>query len=464
MIDLRSHNMTSPKFQVGRRSFLCSAAGSVALGTTGWGRSCAAVPDDPAELLGASSDGILDSMRKALDEKIVDAWYPRCLDQERGGFHQEYDRSWDLGADQRRSLIYQARMTWTPAFLAMRNNESRTEELKSYARHGIDFLAGTLWDQESGGFREQTTPDGDIVPSLMPIRNLYAQAFGIYACATAFESTEDPRAFRLAVNAFEHVERSARDPEYGGYFEHWTPEGEAVKTTPEGPGGLSMVGRFGRKSMNAHIHLLEAYTALYRVVDNKTVQERLFETFRLVRDAIVAPSGALVMFADRRWRPEETHSSFGHELEIVYLLDVATELLGLEGEELTKTQSAMSRLVRHSLEWGLDDQHGGFYNEGPTATRPDNRRKVWWVQAEAWNGLLTGVRRLEELRPACATAFLTAWHFFETSMLDDEFGGCYSEVEESGKMIPGKTDKANAWKTAYHVTRGLAHSIDSLSE
>lgn len=402
-------------------------------------------------------------MRNALDSKIVDAWYPRCLDEHRGGFHQEYDRAWDLGRDAQRTLIYQARMTWTPAFLSLREeDDARRDALSKYALHGLDFLINTLGDERNGGFRERTASNGEELSNVFPLRNLYGQSFGIYASATAYEATGDARALQTAIDAFSHVEESAHDPKHGGYFEHWTPEGRVLMVAPDDPRTVSAVGRIGRKSMNSHIHLLEALTALDRVADDPLVRERLYETFRLVRDVIVAPSGALVMFADPSWTPEETLSSFGHELETAYLLDETAELMQLAGEELELTHSAMRRLIRHSLEWGCDDQYGGFYNEGPVASRPSNREKVWWVQAEAWNGLLTGIRRFEDLRPACLPAFLATWRFFEASMLDPAYGGCYSEVEESGELIPGRTAKANEWKTAYHVARGLAHAVDSL--
>ena len=48
---------------------------------------------------------------------------------------------------------------------------------------------------------------------------------------------------------------------------------------------------YGFKSMNVHIHLLEALAELHRVDPEPLVQERLQETLAIVRDRIAVEPG-----------------------------------------------------------------------------------------------------------------------------------------------------------------------------
>ena len=142
-----------------------------------------------------------------------------------------------------------------------------------------------------------------------------------------------------------------------------------------------VIGRVGHKSMNATSIFSKRSRQLRRVWDAPLLTKRLEETFLIVRDKIVMPGGHLNMFADRDFTPIDEQSSFGHELEIAYLLAEADELL--HGHVSDKTAQVAKQLVDHSLKWGWDDEGGGFYYEGPPTGLPDNRNKSWWVLPEA---------------------------------------------------------------------------------
>ena len=218
-----------------------------------------------------------------------------------------------------------------------------------------------------------------------------------------------------------------------------------------------MIGQVGYKSMNAHIHLLEALTALRRVWDDARLTARLQEVFEIVRDKIVLPGGHLNMFAARDFKPHDERSSFGHQLEIAYLLEEAAELLPGQDAEATRRKSLLT--VDHALRWGWDKEHGGFYDEGPptgAATRTD---KVWWVQVEALNGLLTAAH-LAPQNGEYFRRFTETWAFFRRHMIDDRYGDCYETVAPDGQ--PLRVNKATPWKAAYHVTRALLFTVDTL--
>jgi mannobiose 2-epimerase len=163
------------------------------------------------------------------------------------------------------------------------------------------------------------------------------------------------------------------------------------------------------------------------------------------------------MFCSRDFTPRDERSSFGHELEIVYLLHEAAEILNRNDGATTAETSR--HLVDHSLRWGWDEVNGGFYDEGPPAGEPERKNKVWWVQPEGMNGLLTA-SRLFPSQDIYRRRFGETWAFFRDHMVDGRHGGCFDTVDPAGK--PLKRQKASPWKTAYHVTRAMLHASEDL--
>ena len=401
-------------------------------------------------------------IEQILLEKILAAWYPRCLDNEHRGFHENFAEDWTRGRTKSKFLVFQARMTWVPAAVTLAYPQHRKQYVE-YVGHGLRFLAGSLWDAANGGFVDRTDAAGKPDRQRMPWKQMYSLAFGIYAAAGAYEATGDDKTLDLAKAAFRWIDRHAHDPEHGGYFEHLTAEGQPVAMDiPSEPlgRGLPLIGHVGHKSMNAHIHVLEALIALRRVWDDAHLTERLDEVFQIVRDKIAMPGGHLAMFCSRDFTPVDERSSFGHELETAYLLLEAIEVLDRDDDQ--KTRRKALELVDHSLRWGWDQANGGFYDEGPPTGPPTRRSKVWWVQPEGMNGLLTAARIAGDDASQYEKAFAWIWQFFRDHMVDHKHGGCFDSVSPEGNPLPGRRHKATPWKTAYHVTRAMLLAIRRL--
>jgi mannobiose 2-epimerase len=410
--------------------------------------------------VGATDRGRLaDEIEGVMWDQVLAAWYPRCLDAERGGFHENFSQDWTRGPTDSKFLVYQGRQTWVAAAVALADPQRRERYLQ-YARHGLRFLADKMWDAQRGGFFDCTDAVGQPIPDAMPWKQLYSYSFGIYAAAAVSEATGDRDALKLGQSAFEWLDEHAHDAQHGGYFEHVTAAGRPVAMdVPQEPlgRGLPVIGQVGYKSMNAHIHLLEALTALRRVWNDARLTARLQEVFEIVRDKIVLPGGHLNMFAARDFKPHDERSSFGHQLEIAYLLEEAAEVLHRADAEVTRRKALET--VDHALRWGWDKDHGGFYDEGPPTGAPTRTDKVWWVQVEGLNGLLTATR-LAPQNSEYYQRFTQTWAFFRDHMIDHRYGDCYETVAPDGK--PLRANKATPWKAAYHVTRALLFAIHEL--
>ena len=93
-------------------------------------------------------------------------------------------------------------------------------------------------------------------------------------------------------------------------------------------------------------------------------------------------------------------------------------------------------LIDHALEWGWDDEHGGFYDKGESfAGEAFDRKKVWWTAAEGLNALLLMHIRYADNTDRYWKAFLKQWDFIEKHLLDPIHGGWYAETTREGKLM-----------------------------
>jgi cellobiose epimerase len=414
-------------------------------------------------------DPEVEQLRQKIDanlrEELTKHWYPAAIDRDLGGFHQNFARDWSPMPDDNRFLVYQSRMTWTAAAFAHYSPAHRDEYAK-YARYGIEYLDRVMRDTEHGGFHYVLDPRGKVDPKLGTEKHVYATSFVLYAASEVREVTHDDLALKVARDAFEWLEKTAHDSEHGGYFEAITREGKPIlkwdESKPIGSRADRMGVYYGFKSMNSHIHLLEALAAFYRVEKTPTVEARLKEVLAIVRDKIAAEPGALNLYLTRDWRPAPAHDSFGHDVETAYLLVEAAEALGIPDDEATLRVAR--RLVDHALDFGWDEVHGGFFDKGDVFNgRAYDTTKIWWTQAEGLNALLLLHKKFGNKTDRYGKAFRKQWAFIEAHQLDPVHGGWLGETTREGKLL-GNGQKASQWKANYHTGRALMNVATALGK
>lgn len=408
-------------------------------------------------------------LRDDLDRHVVSMWFPRAVDPAGRGFVQNFDDDWTPRDDGVRSLVYQSRLTWLAA-RASQALPQRAEELVEHSNRGLRFLRDVLWDAERGGFFWAVGPDDRPTTERGDEKHVYGIAFGIYAASTNYAVTRNPEALALARDAFDWLEAHAHDAEHGGYHEalaaDGTPRVELVLRPATALGSETLTDaigtRYGLKSMNSHIHLLEAFTALYAAQPDEAVRRRLEEVYAIVRDRIVVPEvGCQNMFFTRAWQAIPGHDSFGHDVETGFLLLEAAEVLGLHDD--ARTHAAARRLIDHALDFGWDREHGGFLGDGPVFGPAEPTDKTWWVQAEGLNALLLMHRLHGGETRRYWDAFERQWAFIRDHQVDARHGGWRKRVAADGSPIPGLV-KSDAWTEGYHQGRALMHAAAWLGE
>ena len=384
-----------------------------------------------------------------LKRDILDKWFPAADDAQYGGFLENFREDWSRGAGGQKSIVYQSRLTWLSAQAALRF-PGQAEKCLAETRRGAAFLADKMWDKERGGFYWSTDDAGRPARQGANQKHVYGIAFAMDALAASHQATHDAAALDLAKQTFRWLEEHAHDGKNGGYIEALTLDGKPIDATTRGNDAIGT--RFGLKSMNTHIHVLEALTGLYAVWKDPAVRSRLEEVFGIVRDKVYADPGRLHMFFNANWTPVPGRDSFGHDIETAFLLAEAAEALG-KADDAT-TWSRARRLVDHALEVGFDHEHGGFYDEGTVTGENLRKDKVWWVEAEGLNALLLMHERFGRETPRYWEAFVKQWDFISRYQVDHTHGGWYPTVRPDGTPQPGRA-KSDGWTEGYHQGRAM---------
>ena len=240
----------------------------------------------------AAYRAIADEAEANLTDQVIDRWFPRAVDEANGGFLESFGPDWSPGENDSKAIVFQSRLTWVAAKMAGRDPD-RAEQFKAWARHGVAFLSDEMWDGANGGPYWSVDNAGDPTTDRGTEKHAYGIAFGIYAASAAYEATGDPAALDFAKKSFAWLDAHAHDDDDGGYFEPLTADGTPILSPPDGADGpqQDVLGtRYGLKTMNSHIHLLEAFTGLYEAWPDPAVRGRLEEVFGLVRDRILVGS------------------------------------------------------------------------------------------------------------------------------------------------------------------------------
>ena len=409
------------------------------------GQTIAAEPPSPE-----AYRRIADQVEASLFRDDLNKWFPAAIDNKNGGFLENFRNDWSPGRGGIKSIVYQSRLTWLSAAAAMRYPNG-AERYRAISRHGIEALAGKMWDREHGGFFWSVNDSGRPTGDRGSEKHAYGNAFGIYAAAQNFKAAHDPAALELGKKAFMWLDSHAHDNEHGGYFEALTADGRPIPIG--GRAGVDAIGtRYGYKSMNTHIHLLEAFTTLHEVWHDPAIDMRLKEVFEICRDKIYVDPGCQHMFFNPDWRPIPHLDSFGHDIETAYLLAEAAAELEIPKDE--KTWRAGRNLVDHAMEFGFDHTNGGFFNEGTTFGQDVSKEKIWWVQAEGLNALLLMHERFGKEAPKYWEAFGKQWDFIRHHQIDSTHGGWYATVNPDGTPQAHRA-KSDRWTEGYHQGRAM---------
>jgi mannobiose 2-epimerase len=203
-----------------------------------------------------------------------------------------------------------------------------------------------------------------------------------------------------------------------------------------------------KKTMNTHLHILEAYTNLFRVWDNPLLEKQLRNLIELFLDKIVNKhTNHLDLFFDENWECKSTLFSYGHDIEASWLIDEASQVLG--DIDLIRKVQAVSIKIADAASEGLQ-QNGSIVNEKNYASGHIDTNCDWWPQAESLLGFFNAYELTKD--ESYANKSLNAWKFISENLIDKNNGEWHWSVSATGK-VDELNDKAGFWKCPYHNSR-----------
>jgi mannobiose 2-epimerase len=382
------------------------------------------------------SKQLRDSIQRELHGNLLPFWRERSLDHTCGGFVAEMADDGTLNGSAPKGLILNARLLWTFSALYYKLADRHDVAL---ARRAYDYLATYFRDHECGGYIWRVRQDGSILDSS---KKIYGQAFCIYALSEYHRATGDAGALDTATVLFNLIERHAHDAVRGGFIEvlarDWSP---AVDLR------LSNKDMDVAKSMNNHLHLLEAYTNLYRVWPDPIVAERLRELIGLFGSRMLTPAGHFDLFFDEDWMVRSNSYTYGHDIEGAWLLRDAAEVL--DDKNLLEQVSQWAVHIAVAVAREALDREGGLAYEGRGGAVIDSARE-WWPQAEAILGFWCTYRITGDDKYAGIAA--RVWDFIQQRVVDRVQGEWFWRVFADGS-VDRREPKISEWKDPYHGVR-----------
>ena len=378
------------------------------------------------------TDILLAEVRSCLEQNILPYWL--TLADPKGGFQGEVLSDGTVLPDAPRGAILNARILW--AFSAAYQALHKSEYLVA-AMHAKEWFIRNFCDHKHGGVYWSVGPDGR---RLDDKAQLYAQGFAIYGLSEFYKVTRDDQALKAAVNIFRIVEKYFHDEVNGGYIEALSRDFSPLEDM-----SLSAHDINADKTMNSHLHILEAYANLYKVWPMPELRQRIVELLDIVGRRVMGPDGHLQLYFRRDWSVIPGAVSYGHDIETSWLalecamavgdIDVVTSVrpwarrLGLAGNEGLLPDGSMR--YEKLLDGSFDDS------------------RQWWVEAEAVVGNLWLWKYHGDDAAADRAFALWAWIRDHLLRPDGEWQWAILPSGEPDLSQP----KAGFWKCPYHNTR-----------
>lgn len=379
------------------------------------------------------TDKFLQEVRENLTSCILPYWLR--LKDPRGGFYGEVAADGTILYDAPRGVILNARIIWS--FAAAYQALPDTAYLVA-AVHARDYFLEHFCDHKYGGVYWSVDAAGERLDTK---KQLYSQGFAIYALSELYKATGDDEVLKNAINLYKVVETYFADKENGGYI-----EALARDFSPLEDMSLSAHDINADKTMNSHLHVLEAYANLYQVWPDEELKAAVEKLLDIIGTKVMASGGHLQLYFRKDWSVMPGGVSYGHDIE--------TSWLALECAMALKDIDVVNRVRPWALAMGKAGNEGLFpdgsmrYEKFLDGKYDDSRQ--WWVQAETVVGNLWLWKYHSD--PQGAERALSAWSYIRENLVDSKDGEWWWAVLPDGKVDLSQP-KVGFWKCPYHNTR-----------
>lgn len=365
--------------------------------------------------------------------RIMDFWI-NLKDDKNGGFYCKMNYNLVVDKNANKSGIAIARNLWT---FSRAYNLQKDQTYLECAHHAYEFLDKNLLDKKNKGAFWMLNNKGQVIDNR---KHVYLQAFCIYALSEYYKATDNEDALNSAMELFQLVETVCYDRINNRYQEEFSDNWKEKKNEL-----LSENGIIAQITTNTHLHMLEAYTNLYRINPTNKVRESLENIVDIFyRKIYSSKAHHQKIFFDNLWNEVINLQSYGHDIEASWLIDDALKALG---DYDKKYDDMVINLANKILNVAVLED-GSISNECEDGIC--DYTKIWWVQAEAAVGFYNAYEKTKDEK--YLKAFINVWDYIEKYIVDKRENGewLYSREKDNS---PTKRDIVELWKTPYHNGR-----------
>jgi len=392
-------------------------------------------------------------MREELISNILPFWMNKMKDDENGGYYGRLRGDNVLIKDADKVAVMNARALWafSSAYIVFKDEQYLLE-----ARRAKDYILKHFIDKEYGGVYWTLDYLGNPKNTK---KQVYAIAFMISALSAYYQASKDEESLKTAKSLYYDLEKYSYDPKYKGYIEAMSRDWGHIDDMRLSPRDENEV-----KTMNTHIHILEAYTQLYKIWPDENLKKQLRSIIQIFFGKILNKvTMHLNLYFDEKWNAKSPSISYGHDIGASWLLQEATKAIG--DQTLYNTMKFLLHSLKESASLGLEynedkTECSMIYERNRNQKRVD-REKHWWVQADSVVGyyyyyLNSGDEESLEIA-------YKGWTFIKNHIIDKKNGGWHWGTLEDGN-VNLKDDKAGFWKSCYHSTRMCLSIITDLKD
>ena len=377
---------------------------------------------------------------------ILDWWMEHMLNKETGFFYGEISGANIPDGNAPIGLVLQSRILWT---FSAAYNHTQNKVYLNFAHTAYKQLITQFYDKHYGGMFWSVQPNGIPVSTK---KQAYGIAFSMYGLSAYYEATKDQAALDKAAELYRCLEMHFYDSVYGGYIECLGNDFSVIEDVR-----LSDKDQNAIKSMNTHLHVIEAYAKLYTVLPSEALKQSVAQLLVIFEQHIIDPATSQQkLFFEKDWTSNASEVSFGHDIEAAWLLQEAAVITkdALRIEKFTNIAQAMASVVAANL-----SPEGAVYNDYHTHTQVLDKGIDWWPQAEAMVGFLNAFENSGNT--IYLQHSLTSWAVIKNQFKDARLGEWYWGYDASGNLL--NKEKAGFWKCPYHNSRACIEVANRIS-
>ena len=376
-------------------------------------------------------------------DNILSFWKNFTIDEVNGGFVGKIDHNNHIDEIAPKGSVLNARILWT---FSASYNLKKNPGCLLLADRAFAYIKDHFVDQEFGGVYWMLDAKGKPLDTK---KQVYAVAFTIYALSEYFIASKVEQSKNLAISLYTDLLAHSYDQQNGGYFEAFSRDWQALEDLR-----LSNKDANEKKTMNTHLHVLEAFTTLYRIWPDEQLKNKIIGLIDNFTSHILnKEKGNLILFLDENWNQKSDIISYGHDIEAAWLLLEAAEALHDQKlfDEIKILALQMATISKNGI-----DTDGSLWYEFDPSNHHFVKEKHWWVQAEAMVGFFNAWQISGD------ESFLQIsqnnWAFVKSKIIDHQNGEWFWGITETGEIMNSE-DKVGPWKCPYHNSRACIELI-----